>query len=136
MANTSLFASMRGKLLPATNTVNAEAAPAYALESREALAQLAATGCLNRTYYATAENQLEEVLRLAQEVDAEFIGKTAIYARRHGFMKDMPALLLACLTVPDSDGKVRSDLVTQVFGQVIDNGRMLRTFVQIMRSGS
>ena len=50
-------------------------------------------------------------------------------------MKDMPALLLACLTVPNGKGEMRSDLVAPVFHEVIDNGKMLRNFVQIMRSG-
>jgi 60 kDa SS-A/Ro ribonucleoprotein len=45
-------------------------------------------------------------------------------------MKDMPALLVAYLTVADPD------LAVRVFDRVIDNGRMLRNFVQIMRSGA
>ncbi|MEM7781552.1 MAG: VWA domain-containing protein, partial [Pseudomonadota bacterium] len=55
--------------------------------------------------------------------------KCAIYARQSGAMKDMPALLVAYLTVADPD------LAVPVFNRVIDNGRMLRNFVQIMRSG-
>lgn len=51
------------------------------------------------------------------------------YARRTGAMKDMPALLAAYLTTVDPV------LATRVFHRAIDNGRMLRTFVQIMRSG-
>src|ERR1043165_9356147 len=44
-------------------------------------------------------------------------------------MKDMPALLLAVLASKD----VR--LLAQVFPRVVDNGKMLRNFVQIVRSG-
>lgn len=44
-------------------------------------------------------------------------------------MKDMPALLLAALVAQ------RSALVPALFGEVIDSGKMLRTFVQILRSG-
>jgi 60 kDa SS-A/Ro ribonucleoprotein len=58
-----------------------------------------------------------------------FVARAAIYARKAGTMKDMPALLAAYLTVAEPD------LAVRVFGRVIDNGRMLRTFVQIMRSG-
>ena len=45
-------------------------------------------------------------------------------------MKDMPALLLAALSARDPV------LLTRAFPRVVDNGRMLRTFVQIMRSGA
>ena len=44
-------------------------------------------------------------------------------------MKDMPALLCAVLSVKDRA------LLTRVFPRVIDNAKMLRNFVQIMRSG-
>jgi 60 kDa SS-A/Ro ribonucleoprotein len=43
MANKTLFASLRGELIPQTDTVNAENAPAYALAPKQALAQYAAT---------------------------------------------------------------------------------------------
>jgi 60 kDa SS-A/Ro ribonucleoprotein len=44
-------------------------------------------------------------------------------------MKDMPALLCAVLATRDLDRLI------EVFPQVIDNGKMLRNFVQIVRSG-
>jgi len=129
MANKGLFASAIAKLLPATNAVNRERAPAYAYGAEEKLAQLAATGTLNDSFYATAETHLAEVLDAAKAVDPMFVAKAAVYARKSGAMKDMPALLAAYLTVAEPD------LAVRVFGRVIDNGRMLRTFVQIMRSG-
>jgi 60 kDa SS-A/Ro ribonucleoprotein len=45
-------------------------------------------------------------------------------------MKDMPALLLAVLSTKDKE------LFERAFPRVIDNGKMLRNFVQIMRSGA
>ena len=45
MANKTLFASLRNALIPQTNTVNSENAPAYALAPKQALAQYAGTGC-------------------------------------------------------------------------------------------
>ena len=45
-------------------------------------------------------------------------------------MKDMPALLLAVLSRRDPT------LMDRVFDRVIDSPRMLRTFVQIVRSGA
>lgn len=129
MANKSLFQSLRGLLVPEAETRNHEGAPAYALSSRHRLAQLAVTGTLQGTFYATAEMQLADMLKVAYEVDAAFIAKTAIYARNQGRMKDMPALLVALLsTMPTPH-------FAPAFARVIDNGRMLRNFVQIMRSG-
>lgn len=129
MANKSLFEAIRGALLPATDAVNSEGAPAYAYDARHKLAQLAVTGCLNQTLYAGAEAQLSAVLALTKDVDPLFVAKAALYARAQG-MKDMPALLLATLSVNEPD------LFVKIFGRIVDNGRMLRTFVQIMRSGT
>lgn len=129
MANKNLFKSFVGKLIPQTDAVNREGAPAYALPPKQRLAQYAATGCLSRTFYASAEEQLSAVVNLCAGIDAEFIARTAVYCREHGFMKDMPALLCAILSTRDTA------LLGAIFPRVIDNGRMLRTFVQIMRSG-
>jgi len=130
MVNTQLFQTLKGALLPDANARNHEQGPAYALSARHQLAQLAATGCLNQTFYANAEAQLDAVRALAQTVDAAFVAKTALYVRESGYMKDMPALLAATLAVRDVP------LLAQVFGRVIDNGKMLRNFVQIVRSGA
>ncbi|MFN0299023.1 MAG: vWA domain-containing protein [Burkholderiales bacterium] len=130
MVNTELFQTQKGALLPDANARNQERAPAYAFEARHQLAQLAATGCLSQTFYANAASQLDAVIALAQMVEPAFVAKTAIYAREAGFMKDMPALLAATLAVRDVA------LLGRVFARVIDNGKMLRNFVQIVRSGA
>ncbi len=130
MVNTQLFKSLKGKLLPQPNARNHEGAPAYALTAKHQLAQLAATGCLNQTFYANAQSQLDAVKALAAQVDADFVAKTAVYARQAGHMKDMPVLLAASLAVRDVA------LLAQVFDRVIDNGKTLRAFVQMVRSGA
>ena len=129
MANKILFKSHAGALQPAVDSTNEAGAGGYAFTPKHALAQLAVTGCLNSTFYVGATGQLDLALKLARELDAEFVAKTAVYAREHGAMKDMPALLLAVLSLKDPG------LLRKVFARVIDNGRMLRTFVQILRSG-
>src|SRR5579862_5913111 len=129
MANKTLFASLRDALLPQTDTVNSENAPAYMLAPKHALAQYAATGCFGRTFYATADGQLTRVLELCDAVDLEFVARVAVYSRTQSFMKDMPALLCAWLSARDLR------LHEAVFARVIDNARMLRTYVQILRSG-
>lgn len=130
MANKSVFATMAGQLLPRTDTSNHEGAQAYGLSPRQALAQLAATGTFNATFYAGAREQLTEVLELAWQVEPEFLAKTAVYAFERGYMKDMPALLLAVLSCQHGDGFGRA------FPRIVRNGKMLRNFVQVMRSGA
>jgi 60 kDa SS-A/Ro ribonucleoprotein len=130
MANKNLFKSYAGAKLPAVDTLNSEGAGAYALAPKHQLAQLAITGCLNGTFYCSAAGQLDAAMKLARELDAEFVAKTAVYARQKGHMKDMPALLLAVLSTKDAQ------LLRRVFDRVIDNGKMLRNFVQILRSGA
>ncbi|HEX3745198.1 MAG TPA: hypothetical protein VHW09_14740 [Bryobacteraceae bacterium] len=129
MANKALFATFCGTLMPAADAINYEGAPAYAFSPKQALAQYAATGCFGTTFYATAGEQLARVLEICQSVEPEFVARAAVYARRHAYMKDMPALLCAWLSVRDAH------LHAAVFAQVIDNAKMLRTYVQIVRSG-
>jgi 60 kDa SS-A/Ro ribonucleoprotein len=129
MANKTLFQTSRGAQLPAATAMNHEGAPAYALHPKHALAQYAATGCMSNTFYAGAGEQLSTVLSLAKELDAAFLAKTAIYARTKGSMKDVPALLLAILSTKNPA------LLKAAFPRVVDNGRMVRNFVQILRSG-
>lgn len=130
MVNTQLFQTLKGKLLPKANTQNQHGAPAYALGAKHQLAQLAATGCLSQTFYADAESQLEAVLALAAQVEPDFVAKTAVYARQSAYMKDMPVMLAGLLAVRDVN------LLAQVFGRVVDNGKTLRGFVQMLRSGT
>ncbi|RYD47226.1 MAG: RNA-binding protein, partial [Verrucomicrobiaceae bacterium] len=130
MANRSLFQTLRGALIPQSSATNDAGARAYSLSPKAALAQLAATGCLSHTYYASQEVQLERVMELAVQVDTDFLAQTALYSRRKGHMKDMPALLCAVLATRNLDR------LAEIFPQVIDNGKMLRNFVQILRSGA
>jgi 60 kDa SS-A/Ro ribonucleoprotein len=130
MANATLFRSLVGALIPKADARNEAGGPAFQLPPQHALAQFAATGCLNATFYASAEEQLDRVLDLSARVTPEFVAKTAVYCRERGYMKDMPALLLAALSRRDPL------LMDRVFDRVIDSPRMLRTFVQIVRSGS
>lgn len=130
MANIQLFDSSKGSYLPRAGSVNAAGGPAYVLSPRHQLAQFAMTGCLHSTFYAGAEAQLSTVLALCGQVDAAFIAQTAMHARQRGYMKDMPALLTAILA-----GKGAAELMP-AFRRTIDNGKMLRNFVQILRSGA
>ena len=129
MANKSLFASLKSRLVRA-DARNEAGGPAYGFEPKHALAQLAATGCFNGTYYAEADEQLATLKTLVDQVaDNAFLAKLAIYSRQRAMMKDMPVALLLVLSKRDPA------LFRQVFDRVVDNGRTLRTLVQFVRSG-
>ena len=123
MANRALFqnkptASAKAQTPSISNQAGA---PAYAFEPKHALAQLAVTGCMNQTFYASAEAQLSEVIARCLEVPSEFVAKTAVYGRESGNMKDMPALLMAYLAAFDGA------LCEAVFERVIDNGKVIES---------
>lgn len=129
MANKSLFSSLTA-LLPRATARNEAGGPAYALAPKQALAQFAATGCFNGTFYADAETQLETLKSLIAQVnDNAFLAKLAVYSRERAYLKDMPAALVATLAARDTV------LFHQAFDRVIDNGRVLRTLFQMIRSG-
>jgi 60 kDa SS-A/Ro ribonucleoprotein len=129
MANKQLFKSGRGAKVPPANTYNNAGGLAYSMSAEQALAQFAVTGCLNSTYYASDERQLEEVKALAAKCEPEFVARVAIYSRRKAYMKDMPALLCAILASREPA------MLEKVFERVINDARMLRNFVQVLRSG-
>lgn len=173
MSSKSLFGS-KGRAsakAPATDTKNEAGGWAYFLQAKEALSQLAVTGCFNNTFYAKADDQLAKVKDLASKCEPEFLGKLALYSREKGFLKDMPAFLVAHLSgrvseahkveekllqsrtalraekrdVPASleaqivaaheEVERLNEIVWSVFPRAIDNGKMLKNFVQIVRSG-
>lgn len=117
-------------LLSPQITKNKASGSAYALTNKEALAQYAATGFFGSTYYTTASEQLNDVKKLTDGVSDEFIAKCAAYARKQAKLKDMPAYLLAVLAARHTP-----QWFGRAFPHVIDNGRMLRNFVQIVQSG-
>lgn len=129
MANKSLFSSLKS-LLPRADARNEAGGLAYALTPKQALAQLAATGCFHGTFYAQAETQLQTLCELIDQLnDDVFLAKLAVYSRERALLKDMPAALTAALARRDPA------LFQVVFDRVIDNGRMLRTLLQLIRSG-
>lgn len=129
MANKTLFKSTKSKL-PRTDSWNEAGGRAYQFAPKHALAQIAATGCFNGVFYTSGEGQLDETRKLIEQVnDNVFLAKLAVYARERAYMKDMPAALLVMLSKRDTE------LTHRVFGRVVDNGRMLRTVFQMIRSG-
>jgi 60 kDa SS-A/Ro ribonucleoprotein len=129
MANKSLFANLKSRFARA-DARNEAGGRAYMFEPKHALAQLAATGCFNGAYYAQADEQLATLKTLIDQVaDNAFLAKLAVYSRQRAMMKDMPVALLLALSKRDPA------LFRTVFDRVVDNGRTLRTLVQLLRSG-
>lgn len=127
--NPNLFRS--GALaVPEALLANDAGGKSYAADPRHTLAQYCLTGCLNDTYYASAETQLDKILDLAGKVPEDFLARLALYARTGGYMKDTPAILLGALV------KRSPALFKAIFTRVIDNPKMLKNFVTVMRSGA
>lgn len=129
MANKSVFASLAGRLLPGATATNAHGARAYAYGAEHRLAQLAMTGTVGGGFYQDAEAEETALITAAEAVEPLFLAKTAVHVRAKGHMKDTPALLLAVLASRDPA------LFARAFPQVVTSGKMLRAFVQILRSG-
>jgi 60 kDa SS-A/Ro ribonucleoprotein len=124
MTNRSLFASNRG--IP---TIRNEAGGvAFRMNSEQSLAQMAFTGCFNSTYYVSAELQLDKMLDLCGNCDSQFVAKCAIAAHEMGYMRDSAAFLTAYVHA------YAPELLPKIFDRTITSGRMLKKFVQIVRS--
>ena len=133
MANRSIFSSSPGKYVPPTDTINHAGGRGYATSPQHTLAQIVCTGTFNGTYYVSGEEQLGTILAVARQCDPEFVAKAAIYGFEHGYMKDAPALLTAYLTTIKEE--YPAVLLQSAFHRTIKNGKMLRNFVQMIRSG-
>lgn len=127
MVNTKLFQTVNTN----SNAIitNNTGGKAYEMSAKHALSQIISTGCFNDTFYTSAADQLTTIKLLLPKVEPEFLAKLAIYAREKAYMKDTPAVLLAYLATS------RSDLFAKVFNRVVDNTKMLRNVVQMIRSG-
>jgi len=130
LANKSLFQGVANPEKVATTT-NLAGGQAYRLSDEAALAQVVLTGMLTNTYYVSAKAQLDQVKTLAKKVGPEFLAQVAVYARENGFMKDMPALLMAILSTHNG---TQPRLFANAFDRTLDNGKMIKNFVQIIRS--
>ena len=135
--NKSMFGSKSSA--PTADVLNDAGGKAYKLGPRESLAQIACTGTLNDTFYASAEDQLTRVLESLEGVYAQggqqFIAQLAVYSRNRGYMKDMPAVMLAFLAGKSTKDRVAGEMLKVAWPLVIDNGKMVRNFVQAVRSG-
>lgn len=124
----SMFSTTRPRERKA-DTRNKAGGKAYSIPAKVALAKYVVTGHLGETYYANAEVAVEELLDLMHQCDNEWIAKVAVYGRRDALIKDAPALMTGYLAVH------APELFERVAPRVLNNGRMVRNLVQVLRSG-
>lgn len=134
MANKELFgreARIHARV-PVADTHNLAGGKAYKLSPKAALAQYAATGTFGRTFYAGASMQLDQLKICLEELkdDPQFIAQAAVYSRRSGYLKDMPALLYVFLAQHG-----HTQWADYVFDVVCNNGKMVRNVIQICEAG-
>lgn len=110
------------------NAINAAGGFAYSKTSEVDLANLALTGTFNDGFYSSGADQIARVQQLVNEVSPRFLEGLAVYARENN-MKDTPVVLLAFLMNKDARRFRRA------FPKVIDNGKQLRNFCNVVRSG-
>ena len=81
MANKTIFPSLSDSgHQPPADTVNLSGMPAYRYDARQRLAQIAMTGTFNEGYYGGGKTQVTDLIDATEEVDAEYIARSAIYA--------------------------------------------------------
>jgi 60 kDa SS-A/Ro ribonucleoprotein len=132
VVNTAQFGTTpKGSFASPATATNEAGGKAYAMSPEHALTQLAMTGTFNDNFYTSAGEQLTKALELSAQISSDYLAKLAIYAHTKGHMKDFPAFLLAVLSTR-ADAKA---LFHKVFPRVITTGKMVRNFVQIIRSG-
>ena len=108
-------------------TVNAEGCIAYKKSDEELLDQLAMTGTLTDTFYATANELADDALELLDRAAPEAIAKAIVKGRQEGFIRTFPILGLVKLSSKSSE------LFKQVFSEVVLTGNDLGDFLDLCR---
>lgn len=131
MASKRIFGGANS-IVPVPTTTNEAGGKAFAFSDEHVLAQYVVTSCLNDSFYIKGEAQADTIIALANKCRPEFVAKCAVYAAEQAKMKDTPALLMAVLS---TRGETGLNLLKQIFNRVVKNTKMLRNYVQIIRSG-
>lgn len=115
--------------VPRPTTVNREGYPAYERPVEEQYIQVLLCNTLGNTFYATADQLLQESQALHERMVAEdpgFVARALPYARQKGYMRTQPVLGLAYLA--------RHESFEDVFDQVVLTPKDLADFATIVRS--
>ena len=107
------------------DTVNAENFSAWRQTVKTALNQLAMTGTLGNSFYASAKELSQDALTVLNQAEAEDLAQAIVKGRNEGFIRTFPILGLVVLSQKDSA------LFKQVFNQVILTGNDLVDFIDL-----
>ena len=107
------------------DTVNAENFPAWRPAVKSALDQLAMTGALGNSFYASAKKLSEDALTVLNQAEAEDLAQAIVKGRNEGFIRTVPILGLVVLSQKDPA------LFKHVFNQVILTGNDLVDFIDL-----
>ena len=109
------------------DTVNHENFSAWTPADAELLEQLAMTGTLGRSFYASAKEQTEAALGLLDRAEPEALARAIVRGRKEGFVRAFPILGLVKLSVKSPE------LFRNVFEDVILTGNDLGDFLDLAR---
>src|SRR5688500_12668127 len=76
-----------------TATLNHAGAKAYTLTPEMELYSAIATTMLNETFYEKADDRLARIKNLITQVNATFVAKLAVYARKEMNLRTAPVML-------------------------------------------
>jgi len=109
------------------DTRNAENFPAWTMGDSARLEQLAMTGTLGNSFYASAKGLTRDALQLLERADASALARAIVHGRQEGFIRTFPILGLLYLSQKDAG------LFQEVFQQVILTGNDLGDFIDLTR---
>lgn len=110
------------------DTVNREGFAAWTPSDAALLEQLAMTGTLGHSFYASAREQTAAALELLDRAEPEALAKAIVRGRQEGFIRALPLLGLVKLSVKSPE------LFQAVFDQVVVTGNDLGDFLDLVRS--
>lgn len=97
-----------------SRVVNHEGAKVYKLSPEMELYTLVCTMALSRKFYELPSEQIDRLSSLIAKVDARFVAKLAVYARREMHIRSVPLLLVVELARVHSGDNLVSRTVEQV----------------------
>lgn len=109
------------------DTVNHEGFSAWTPSDTELLEQLAMTGTLGHSFYASAREQTAAAVELLDRAEPEALATAIVRGRQEGFVRAFPILGLVKLSTKSPE------LFQSVFEQVIVTGNDLGDFLDIAR---
>lgn len=107
------------------DAVNAENFPAWRQTVKTALDQLAMTGTLGNSFYASSKELSADSLIMLDQAEAGDLAEAIVKGRNEGVIRTVPILGLVVLSKKDPA------LFKQVFGQVILTGNDLVDFIDL-----